>query len=747
MMNEDTKLISLEELVPSKLNNIVAVEPQENGTADIYIRKENKISHKEISFLPFILVQDKLFIEQFDGNFELIKLNGNEYFSYLVKFSNNKAYTSALKYLKSSTGYSPSSQNAPYRVFSDLQQQALIQNQIRLFRGMKFSEILRMQVDIETLTTAGYDFPNPKRDEDKVIIISMSDNTGWEQYLLVDEQTTEKQILEDFVKIVNERNPDVIEGHNLFRFDLPFIEERAKRHKVKLLIGRDGSKPKTRTSRFSVAEKTTSYKRYEIFGRHVVDTYFLAQLYDVSHRDLESYSLKSIAKHFGVAPEKRTYIDSGNIRKYYLEERDKLLDYALDDVRETRAISEILSQSYFYQTQLQPYSYQNIVVRGNATKIDSMLIASYLAIDESIPVSEPGRQFTGALTEAFESGLFKNVWHCDIRSLYPSIILSQNLQPSRDRLNNFTYFLKKLRLFRLNAKDKERESTTQEEKEFYNSLQTIFKVMINSFYGYLGFGFGTFNDFNMAEEVTTKGREILTSMLNFLIKEKANVIEMDTDGIYFQPPSNITSPKEMESKIQSILPKGIDVELDSVYNAMFCYKSKNYALLMENGEIAIAGAALKSRGVEPFLRDYLKKFVFHLLNEEFEKIHILTEEYKQDIQNHSLPLSKIAKSENLKDSPDTYKTKMASGKGRRSAAYELAIKADRNYRQGDQISYYVTGIKKKLSVVDNSCLLSDAPEERDENTTYYISKLDDIYKKFAAFIPKKQDNNDFKLEA
>ena len=746
-MNNDIKLISLEELVTSRLNNVVAIEPKENGTADIYTRNANKVSHQEINFQPFILIQDKLFIEQFEGNYEITKLNGNEYFRYLVKFSNDTVYSSALKYLKSTTGYSPSSQNAPYRIFSDMQQQVLIQNQIRLFREMKFSEVLRMQIDIETLTTPGYDFPNPKREEDRIIIVSMSDSTGWEQYLLADETTTEKQILEEFVKILKEKDPDVIEGHNLFRFDLPFIEERAKRYKVKLSLGRDESRPKTRTSRFSVAEKTTSYKRYEIYGRHIVDTYFLAQLYDVSYRDLESYSLKSIAKHFGVAPDKRTYIDSGNIKKYYLEEREKLLAYALDDVKETRAISEILSQSYFYQTQLQPYSYQNVVVRGNATKIDSMLVASYLSENESIPVSEPGRQFSGALTEAFESGLFKNIWHCDIRSLYPSIILSQNLQPSRDKLNKFNYFLKTLKQFRLNAKDQERNSTIKEEKEFYNSLQTTFKIMINSFYGYLGFGFGTFNDFNMAEKVTAQGREILTSMLNFLIKEKANVIEMDTDGIYFQPPQDITSPKSMESKIQNILPKGIDVELDSVYKAMFCYKSKNYALLMENGEIAIAGAALKSRGVEPFLRDYLKKFVFYLLNEEFEKIHTITEEYKNSINDRKLPLSKIAKSENLKDSLETYKSKIASGKGRRSAAYELAIKAKRNYNQGDQISYYVTGTKKKLSVVDNCCLLSDVPEERDENTAYYISKLDEIYKKFAAFIPQKQNNQDFKLEA
>ena len=745
MTNIRQKELSLEELVPSVLDNIVAVEPKEKGTADIYARTNNEVICKEMDFHPFIIIQDTCFLSSFEGSYETVKLNGNEYFRFVVKFSDLKTYTTALKYLKLSTGYSPSSPKSPYRVFSDLQQQVLIQNNIRLFRGIKFSDIRRLQLDIETLTTPGYDFPNPKREEDKIIVISLSDNTGWEQYLLVDETKSEKQILEEFVLIIKERDPDVIEGHNLFRFDLPFIEERAKRHKVKLSIGRNNGSPKTRTSRFSVAERTTSYSRYEIYGRHIVDTYFLAQLYDIVHRDLESYGLKSIAKHFGIASQNRTYIDANDIRKYYNEERKRLLQYALDDVRETRAISEILSPSYFYQTQLTPYSYQNVIVRGNATRIDSILIASYLTENESIPLAEPSRQFTGALTEVFDSGIFKNVWHCDIRSLYPSIIISQVWKPSRDRLNKFSFFLNKLRTFRLNAKDSEKRAKTQNEKEFYNSLQTTFKIMINSFYGYLGFSFGTFNDFDMAENVTARGREILSSMLNFLLKEKAKVIEMDTDGIYFQPPQNITSPQVMEKKIQEILPKGIDVELDSTYKAMFCYKSKNYALLAKNGKIAITGAALKSRGVEPFIREYLKKILSLLLNEEFQQIYILTEEYKKNIEDQSIPLNKLAKRENLKESPETYNSKILSGKGRRSAAYELASKAQRHYRQGDLISYYVTGTKKKLSVVDNCCLLTDTPKERDENVAYYISKLDDIYKKFAVFIPKKSVMDNFML--
>lgn len=722
---------SLEELVPSSVNNILAIEPEFDGTALLYLRNNGKVNCKEVPFHPFLLLSDTRFLESFIGEYEIVPLKGKAFYRYIAKFPNQKTYFSALKHLKTSTGFTSSAPKAPYMIFSDFQQQVMVQNNIRLFRGMKFSDVRRIQFDIETLTTYGYDFPNPMREHDKIIVITMSDNTGWEKYLVVKDKTTEKDVLEEFVSIIKERNPDVLEGHNIFKFDLPFIEERAKRHRVDLAIGRNNSVPKTRSSRFSVAERIINYKRYEVHGRHIVDTYFLAQLYDVVYRDLESYGLKSIAQHFGVASRDRTYIDAGEIEKYYNDDKGKLLSYALDDVRETKAISEILSPSYFYQTQLEPYSYQNIIVRGNATKIDSMLIASYLEEKESIPKPEAARQFIGGLTESFEAGIFKNVWHCDIRSLYPSIVIANNWNPSRDKLAKFPFFLEKLRTFRLAAKDHEKQAKTSEEREYFKSLQSTFKIMINSFYGYLGFGFGAFNDFEMAEKVTEFGRKTLTTMLDFLIGKQAKPIEMDTDGIYFQPPSDIKSTEKMEKMIQDILPEGIDVELDSVHKAMFAYKSKNYALINGDGKLSITGAALKSRGVEPFIREYLKKFLTLLLNEKFDEIHKLTDQYKTDIENRSIPLNKLAKTETLKESPNNYKVKIFSGKGRRSAAYELALNAKRDYTSGDQISYYVIGIKKKLPVVGNSCLLSDAPKERDENTAYYINKLDEIYKKFA----------------
>jgi DNA polymerase elongation subunit (family B) len=733
---------NLENLVPSKFDRVVAAEPGENGKAVIFIRNGDKLEKKEIPFHPFMLLSNPAVLNGSNLSFEIVKLKGDAVFCYIAKFANTSDYENAIKFMKKSTGFNPTSPSAPFRLFNDETQQLLTSEQFRLFRNMTFSDTRRLQFDIETLLTEGFEFPNPDREGDKIAMISFCDNTGWEKVIVLEEPYSEKELLEKFVETINERDPDIIEGHNIFRFDLPFIQTRAKRHKVKLNLGRDGSTTGNRPSRISIAERTINYTRYDIYGRHIIDTYFLAQFYDITYRELEDYGLKSIAKHFGVASKNRTYIEGCEISSMFYKDREHLKKYALDDVRETRAIAEILSPSYFYQTQLIPCSYQNCTVRGNATRIDSMLVAAYLEKEQSIPVPEPSRSFSGALTEAFMSGVFENVWHCDIRSLYPSIILAESWVPKRDSLKIFPFFLSNLREFRLLAKDAEKASKTKEEKDHFYSLQTTFKILINSFYGYLGFSQGTFNDYTMAEAVTGSGRDILSSMVKFLKDSRASVIEIDTDGIYFQPPSEVKDPDVMREKIQETLPKGIEVELDSIYPSMFCYKSKNYALLSKDGEISMTGAALKSRGLEPFQREYMKKVIEYLLKEDFASIEKMTSEFHAAITERKWPVAKFAKSETLQDSLDSYKRGIAEGGSKRSAAYELAIKSGRDYRAGDQVSFYVTGAKKNVSVVDNSCLLKDAPASRNENTLYYLAKLDELYKKFSPFIPKSKSQHD-----
>ena len=174
------------------------------------------------------------------------------------------------------------------------------------------------------MTTPGYDFPNSDREGDEIVIISMRDSTGFE-LVLSQEDMSEKELIQAFVKTLAERDPDVIEGHNLCRFDLPYLEARARRHKVKLALGRDGSTFSKRSSRFNIADRIINYTRYDVWGRHVVDTLHLAMLYDGANRNLESYNLKYLAKHFRIASDERTYVDGSKITELSNSDRATLL--------------------------------------------------------------------------------------------------------------------------------------------------------------------------------------------------------------------------------------------------------------------------------------------------------------------------------------------------------------------------------------------------------------------------------------
>ena len=726
-------------MTDEKMSRICAVETHKDGTASVFQRMpDGSVVKSEMPFRPFLLTAFNAFPDELPG-IRMTELSGEGDFRFRADFDSTELYDEAVKTLKKTTGFSGGQPNAPFRLFSDMTQQFLIQHDLRLFTGMAFPELRRMQFDIETLCTPGYEFPNAARPDDAVIIISLSDNTGWEKVLSLADYPSEKELLEAFAAEVAERDPDVLEGHNIFRFDLPYLEARAKRCKVKLRLGRDGSIPAKRNSRFSVAERIINYTRYDIYGRHVSDTCFLLYFYDAVHRNLDSYGLKYAARHFGVAAPERTYIDGAKITDAWTNDRENLLKYALDDVRETRALSAILSPSWFYQTQIVPFGYQNCMVRGNATRIDALFAAEYLKAGHALPAPERGRSFAGALTRAFDAGVFERVDHCDVRSLYPSVILSEGWVPARDSLAVFPQWLKRLRAFRLEAKDAAKAAETPEKKDYYGALQSAFKILINSFYGYLGFEQGFLNDFSMAEKVTARGREILTLMLDTLESNGCKIIEMDTDGIYFQAGKDQTL-STVGAALAKVLPEGIGVDFDESYQAMFCYKSKNYALLNAKGEISITGAALKSRGLEPFQRRYMERIIAALLRHDSAGAKKVHDDFVQALTNHSLPFADLAKSETLSDSLDTYKRKLAGGTGKRSAAYELAIRSGREYRQGDPVAFYIIGDKKRVAVVDSSKLLTEADEKiRDENVPYYLDKLEELRRKFAPFVTAQDD--------
>lgn len=721
------------------LPGLVAVEHvrgAESDLARLYIRRDGRTDTVEEPLRAFVAAGLNT-LADCPVEYEARHLQGPNPINLLAVFDSWSACLKARDWLARSTGRPAGAPDAPYLFVGDPVYQHLTLTGRTLFAGMRFEDVRRLQVDIECFTTAGYEFCNAEREGDRLIAIALADNRGW-THVISGAEHDERAMLREFVRLVHERDPDVIEGHNLFNFDLPYLAARAARCKVALKIGRDGSSPRRRPSRVSFGERTIAYDRFEIAGRHVVDTLFLLQAYDISHRSLPGYGLKEAAQHFGLARPGRVYIEGSEIAHAFEADPARVMAYCKDDVTETAALGDLLSRSAFAQAQMLPYSYQNVCVRGSATRIDALMVREYLRLGRALPQPAAARPFAGGYTDVFAQGVVRNVHHCDVRSLYPSLMLTRQIAPATDEAGVFLRLLKHLRDVRLEAKERMRRAADDAERQYHDALQTTFKILINSFYGYLGFSQARFADFDAAERVARDGRALLQSMIDGLRRQGATPVEIDTDGIYFVPPKPLADGRDAKGlqafrdAFGRLLPEGIEVEFDGEYVAMYSYKMKNYALLNAAGEIAIKGAALKSRGLEPFQRQFMEELLRLKLEGREDEAPALRQRYEEAIRGRTWPIAMFAKSEHLQDSPATYRAKLQRSSRARSAAYELALASGREYRAGDQVSYYVTGTKKSVAVHEAARMASDWDAgNRDENVPYYLAKLDALYAKFA----------------
>jgi DNA polymerase I len=709
---------------------IVAIELGETGTIKVYRRETDGSTVADVEpFHPFVWCDSDVV----DLGIESEKLESSLKYGWLVTVDSWKELIALRNGLKNA--------GRDFFAFTDPVQHYLTATGRTLFKDLSFEELKRLQIEVLSFedTVAGTDPGAAASDRgyngDHIMSIALSDNSGWEELLIIDPKNVEESehaALKRLTAIIKERDPDVIEGHDLFRVHLPYLVARAKKAKTKLDWGRSDGFLRSRPSRLQIAEKTIDYPKFTVGGRHFVDTFLLAQFYDVGMRSLAGFERADVARHFDLCDSSDISALTGKeLQRAYLENSEAFRRRALCGVRETRALSELLSASYFIQAQIFPYNYQDVIVRGNATRINALFLREYFRQRHSIPELPMVRAFEGGYTDIFFTGVAHNVWHCDIASLYPSIMLKFDCFPVTDQLQIFRHLLTDLRTFRLEAKAEMRAEKDPAKQHHLQALHNTFKILLNSFYGYLGFAQGHFADFDAAARVTQIGRDLLKQMIDWLGKRGAKVIEVDTDGIYFVPPTE-TDIDELQKGLAKELPEGIEIEFDEQFDAMFSYKAKNYALLTKDGDVVIKGGALKSRGLEKFQRVFLEEMIKLIMEGKSEAITDLRNQFEKKIRNREWKIDMLMKTDTLQDSLDKYRAKIAGSARNRAAAYELALASGRNYKPGDQISYYIKDTPKKVPAYEAAKPASEFdPENRDENIDYYVAKLDDLMKKFA----------------
>ncbi|MDQ3410503.1 MAG: ribonuclease H-like domain-containing protein [Chloroflexota bacterium] len=589
------------------LSHLVAVEPAGPNRMRLYRRSGDRLEVLEDVFQPWLLVAEADPWRALRSRPSIRELDGDHPLRFLVEFGSWAALLDASRGAED-TGITFVRLRSPV-------EQYLVQSGRTLFKGMVFEDIRRLQIDIET---TGFDARQP---DTQVIVAAIRTADGVEEVLAL--ESSEADLLDRITERIQALDPDTIEGHNLFNFDLPFLATRAERHGRDLTWGRDGSPVRISqgTARFKVAALTLPYTPAYVYGRHVIDTYQQIQRYDVGGR-LTSYGLKNAVEELGLTRTDREFVPGDQISKVWRADPDRILRYALDDVRDVDTLSKLATPTEFYQTQILPRSLQAVATGGPGEKINDLMLRAYLMSNHSVPKAERARGYPGAHAELLATGVFAPVVKCDVESLYPSIMLADSISPRGDSLGAYLPMLADLTRRRLEAKAMSRlteKLDQQAEHARWEGLQSSFKVLINSFYGYLGYGGGFFNDYDAATRITLAGQDIVKQVVHRLQQSGATPIEVDTDGVYFVPPAAIADAESEEAYIERIaanLPTGIKLTHDGRYRAMLSLRLKTYALLSFDDGLLLKGSALRSRRMEPCFRVFLQDAARQFLNQD-----------------------------------------------------------------------------------------------------------------------------------
>lgn len=628
-------------------------------------------------------------------------------------------------------------------IIKPLESQYLLQQRVRLYQNLPFAQLRRMQLDIEVASCDGT-FPNATRPEDRILAVGLR-VAGKPHLLTLDEMTdaAERKLLEAFNAALAKFDPDVIEGHNLFKFDLDYLRARSRKLRVPCLWGRYGQPARFRNARLKVAERWVDFPRCDLAGRAVIDTYLLVQLYDLSSRELTSYGLKEAAVHFGITSEdgaERTYLAGNEIQGAFFKDNTRFRAYLEDDLRETHGLADQLLPTYFEQTRTFPILLQDATLRGATTKIDLLFQEEYYHARQSCPVPPAVETFEGGYTRSFREGVFRHVLHFDVASLYPSLLLTIGRNPRTDTLGVFIPLLRKLREYRLKYKQLARTAPTEEERSEAHARQSSFKILINSFYGYLGFSGARFGDGELAAEVTRQGRELLQRLIDEFSRHGCTILEADTDGIYLSSDVYYDRPEALLALVTPILPAGIELEHDGKYAAMFCYKAKNYALY-DGEKILLRGSALRSRGTERYLKRLTDQTIAFLLGASTESPLVMIDELRKQLRSGMLPVKDLAKGETLNQNLDAYERFVAGGGKPRRASAEAGLLLNPRPRMGDRVLYYIVGARSgRLSDWQRARALAlydpaSAPYDRD----YYLEKLEDWMTRYGSFLGVKDE--------
>ena len=428
-------------------------------------------------------------------------------------------------------------------------------------------------LDIET-QTIDKKFPDVKKATNQIYSISLYDNFikkyfifNWkkgqkEEKISKGEDvffnfSEETPMLLKFISYVKQNDPDILTAFYGDAFDFPYILNR-----LKVL----GIKPELLSPLGELDEdkwKGTTRLR----GREMFDFYWGYR--KLSKGEKESNSLDYMGfSELGLPKVKY----EGTLDE--LRERDypKFLEYNKRDVEIMVEVDKKLGIIDFHDS-LRRLAKTPWYSGFTTIRMADSYCLNYCHGKFVLPEAKSGKKekkFKGATVFEPKKGLNKNVIASDMKSLYPSIIISLNMSPetlSEDGENHsitgakfkaepkglMSGILEKLFTQRQKVKKKMKEfEFGTEEYDRYYKEQYALKELMNSFYGVLGNASFRLYKYEIAETIAAMAREVLSHIKKNLEFQGCEVVYGDTDSAYFTMKDDKNIVKDGEKIIETV---------------------------------------------------------------------------------------------------------------------------------------------------------------------------------------------------
>lgn len=451
-----------------------------------------------------------------------------------------------------------------------------------------------LSIDIETDSIDT--FPNIDEPDQAIIACAFKDNKGFKRkYLYKSEETvveieedentrifrTENQLLEAIVALIKQIDPDIITGWYVIDFDLAYLLNRMKQRYIKY----SAMSPLdmvfcNRDSRKDYSDKWD----IKIAGRIILDGLDLYRHFrKISNQGrAEKYTLEFTAQTvlgIGKLPHKENFHDM------WVNKPNELMEYNFRDAELVIDILEKLEIIDFFNY-LRSKSMAQLSQIYQATSLVDGLLLREVHNKYVLPSKDKQNtdRYKGAHVFPPKPGLYEKVIALDLKALYPNIIKTFNVgyetfNPDGEiKLDDDIGFDRGIGIMSKIMRELEKERNIYKKRKWNadkmdnnddyklnHYRESSIKVLMNSFYGYLGYPGSRLYKKEVAEAITRWGVSILKWSWAVLKNLGYDVIYGDTDSVYV---------KAKESSIFKLLIEG--KELIKHLNKSYIKFTRNY---------------------------------------------------------------------------------------------------------------------------------------------------------------------------